>query len=260
VEEEIMKTSFIEKMNAGEPAIGTLVTFENPEVAEILSLCGFDWLFLDMEHGAFSTSAVQHMLQAIKGNCSAIVRVPENSSVWIKKALDTGCDGIIVPLVNNVEEAKKAIAAAKYPPLGTRSVGIARAHGYGMSFAEYISCANENIALIVQIEHIDAVKNIDAILENEGIDGVLIGPYDLSGSMNMLGHVTSEPVQRAISQIKEKCQEKSIPVGIFVMKAEAAQKEIDDGCSFVAVGIDSSLLWNAAKNILSTIESEVVFQ
>jgi 2-keto-3-deoxy-L-rhamnonate aldolase RhmA len=207
-----------------------------------------------MEHGTFSASSTQHMIQAVKGDCSAIVRIPENSAVWIKKALDTGCDGIIVPLVNTAEAAKQAVASAKYPPQGARSVGIARAHAYGMSFAQYVASANEKVALIIQIEHIDAVNNLDAILDVKGIDGVLIGPYDLSGSLNILGNVTSEPVQAAISNIKEKCQQKSVPFGIFVMKAEAAQKEIEDGCKFVAVGIDSSLLWGAAKEALSIVK------
>jgi 2-keto-3-deoxy-L-rhamnonate aldolase RhmA len=100
------------------------------------------------------------------------------------------------------------------------------------------------------IEHIDAVSNLEEILAVGGIDGVLIGPYDLSGSMNMLGQVTSEPVRASVAQIKKKCQEKSVPVGMFVMNAEDAQQEIDDGCKFIVVGIDSVLLWNAAKTPL----------
>lgn len=249
-----MKTSFIEKIKNQAPIIGTLVTLEAPEVTEMLSLCGFDWLFIDMEHGTLSTTATQHIIQAIKGDCSALVRVPENSAVWIKKALDTGCDGIIVPLVNTPDAARQAVAAAKYPPKGARSVGIGRAHEYGMSFAEYVASANDRVALIIQIEHIEAVNNLDSILEVNGIDGVLIGPYDLSGSMNMLGNVASEQVQAAISKIKQQCQKKSIPVGIFVLKPEAVKKEIDDGCKFIAVGIDASYLWNAAKNALSVVK------
>ena len=107
--------------------------------------------------------------------------------------------------------------------------------------------------MIVLIEHIDAVSSLEEILAVAGIDGVLIGPYDLSGSMNMLGQVTSEPVRSSIAEIKKRCQEKPVPVGMFVMKAEDAQNEIDDGCKFIVVGIDSVLLWNAVKNAHDTV-------
>lgn len=241
-----MRETFIQKIKTSSPVVGTLLTLDLPEVAEILSSCNFDWLFLDMEHGPLSIASVQHLIQAMRGDCSSIVRIPENSPVWIKRALDTGCDGIIVPQVNDPEEAKGAVMAAKFPPKGSRSVGIGRAHGYGQSFAEYISSANDSVALIIQVEHIRAVQNLDEILEVDGIDGIFIGPYDLSGSMNLLGQVTAEPVQQALGEVKRKCREKSMPFGIFVMKGEAAQKEIQDGCSFIAVGIDSVLLANAA--------------
>ena len=248
-----MKTTFIDKINDYAPAIGTIVTLETPDVAEMLSLCGFDWLFIDMEHGPLSPGTTQHIIQAIADDCSSIVRVPENSEVWVKKALDTGCDGVIVPQVSSAEEARLAVTATKFPPQGSRSVGIARAHGYGMSFTEYVASANDKVALVIQIEHIDAINNIEEILAVPGIDGVLIGPYDLSGSMNMLGQVTSEPVRSSIAEIKKKCQEKSIPVGMFVMQAEDAQEEINDGCKFIVVGIDSVLIWNAAKNALDAV-------
>lgn len=250
-----MKTSFVEKLHHHAPAIGTLITLESSASAELLSNCGFDWLFVDVEHSPLTASSTQHIVQVIQENCSAIVRVPENSATWIKKALDTGCDGIIVPLVNTAEEARRAVALAKFPPLGARSMGIVRAHDYGMSFAEYVKSANSKQALIIQIEHIDAVNNLDEILAVSGIDGVLIGPFDLSGSMNMLGNVTSKPVQDAIHKIKKKCVEKLIPVGMFVMKPEAAQKEIDEGCKFIAVGTDCTMLWGAAKEALSIVRN-----
>jgi 2-keto-3-deoxy-L-rhamnonate aldolase RhmA len=250
-----MKTSFKEKIHQPHPAIGTLVTLNAPEVAEILSLCRFDWLFIDMEHGALSVSEVQHLIQAMGDHCSAIVRIPENDPVSIKKALDIGCDGIIIPLVNSAEEAIKAVSAAKYPPMGNRSVGIGRAHNYGMSFAEYVASANDNVAVLIQVEHIEAVNNLNDILDVEGIDGVFIGPYDLSGSMNLLGEVNNELVQAAISAIKQECRRKSMPVGLFVMKAEAVSKEIEDGCQFIAVGIDTVLLANAAMQVLTTVRN-----
>lgn len=247
---------FADKLKNDTPAIGTLVTIGAPEVAEMLSMCGYDWLFIDMEHGPFSIGQVQHIVQVVRGGCSAIVRVPKNDDVWIKRALDTGCDGIIIPHVNSAEEARRAVAAAKYPPLGARSAGVSRAHDYGMNFGDYVATANEQIALIIQAEHIDAVNNLDDILSVEGIDAVFIGPYDLSGSMNRLGEVTSEPVQAAIHTIKQTCTARDMPFGIFVMQAGAARQEIDGGCDFVAVGTDAIMMWGAAKDSLAVLREE----
>jgi 2-keto-3-deoxy-L-rhamnonate aldolase RhmA len=249
------KNSFSSKLKNTSPVIGTIITLDSPEISEILSLNGFDWLILDMEHGTLSASSVQHHLQATCITCSALVRIPENDAVWIKKALDTGCSGIIVPQVNSVEDAKKAVLAAKYPPLGSRSVGITRAHGYGVSFSEYVSTANDLVALIIQIENILAVEVLDEILAVKGIDGVFIGPYDLSGSMNMLGQVSAEPVQKAVQEVKKKCRDFSIPYGIFVADGEGALRERQDGCKFIAVGIDTMHLANASKNIIKIVKS-----
>lgn len=251
-----MKPSFVSQIKNKAPLIGTIVTLDSTEVAEMLSLCGFDWLFFDMEHSTFSVKSVQHCIQAVRGECLAIVRVPENSAAWIKRVLDTGCDGIVIPQVNSADEARQAVKAAKYPPLGARSVGIGRAHGYGMNFGDYVEHANERVALIIQIEHIDAVKDLDAILRVPGIDGVQIGPYDLSGSMNMLGQVASELVQTALRTIKEKCCAQNMPVSMFTLKPEAARKEIEDGCSFMLVGTDAAFLTNAAQDALNLVRQK----
>ena len=248
--------SFVNKLKQSRPPVGTMLTFDAPEVAEMLSSCGFDWLFVDMEHGAISIDGAQHIIQAIRGDCSAVVRAPENSTIWIKRVADIGCDGIIVPQVNNAEEARRAVAAAKYPPLGARSVGIGRAHGYGLSFGDYVATANERVALIIQIEHIEAVNHLDEILQVKGIDAILIGPYDLSGSMNRLGQIKSEPVQTEIRRIKGKCTSASMPFGIFVLNPADAPKEIEEGCRFIAVGTDSAFILNSAKNALSITHAQ----
>lgn len=250
-----MKVAFTQKLKGGTPVIGTIVTIGSPEVAEVLAQCGYDWLFLDMEHGCFEPSAVQAMLQAIPPECNALVRIPECSAAWFKKALDCGADGVIVPLVNTVEDARRAVEFAKYPPVGARSVGIGRAHGYGMRFKEYVEAANDSVALIIQIEHARAVENIDAILATPGIDGVLIGPYDLSASMGLMGQVQHARVREAISLVRGKCRAKNIPVGGFSLTIEGATEAVQNGCSFVAVGTDMTLLSNAAKNSLAQLHS-----
>lgn len=211
---------------------------------------GFDWIFVDLEHGAIGIEAAQQLAQLCNGRAAAVVRVPENSEVWIKKMLDLGYDGVVVPQVNSAEEARAAVASAKYPPLGCRSVGIARAHKYGAEFQEYVATANESTSVIVQIEHITAVENAESIVTVEGVDAAFIGPYDLSGSMNRLGDVAHADVQNAIARAFDVCKANGLPVGIFAANVEIASSLLNKGYDFIAVGMDMSILANAAKSLL----------
>lgn len=250
-----MKTTFIEKLRGQRPLLGTIVSLPSPELSELLSVVGFDWLFIDMEHGPLSIGDAQRMIQSVRNDCNTIVRVAENNPILIKQALDIGADGIIVPLVNSADEARQAVASARYPPLGKRSVGIARAHDYGLHFMEYIQRANQAIAVIIQIEHRDAVDNLDDILAVEGIDGVFIGPYDLSGSMNRLGDVFSAPVQEAIARVKSACARKDIPVGLFMQQPDWLEAELASGTRFVAVGTDTFFVWSGARNVVDAFKA-----
>ena len=142
---------FKERLSQGKPLIGTLLTLGVPSIAEMLSRCGFNWLWIDMEHAPLSLEQTQQLIQAKDDKCAAFVRVPANDEVWIKHILALGADGNIVPQVRTVAEAERAVAASKYPPEGVRSVGIARAHGFGMDFANYVKQANERLIVILQI-------------------------------------------------------------------------------------------------------------
>jgi 2-keto-3-deoxy-L-rhamnonate aldolase RhmA len=231
-------------------AIGTMITLDSPESAEALSMCGLDWLFIDMEHGALDVAATQRLIQAMRGKCRSLVRVPENTGLWIRRVLDTGCDGIIVPFVCSADDARRAVDAAKYPPAGQRSVGVARAHGYGLRFADYVAEANDRITVIVQAEHIAAVERIEEILDVPGIDGVLIGPYDLSGSMNRLGDVGHPEVQAAIARVREACAKRNMPTGFFVLSPEQMSAELAKGVSFICVGTDVSFMTAVARRVV----------
>ena len=145
------------------------------------------------------------------------------------------------------------MAAAKYPPLGERSVGIARAQLYGLDFSGYVERANREVALIIQIEHIDALRNLDEILAVPGVDAIFVGPYDLSGSMGKLGQLGDAEVQDAISFVKKRCIEMSVPYGLFVGTPEEAAKQIDEGCRLIAVGIDANALARWAVNSLKLL-------
>jgi len=245
--------SFAKKLRRGDTLIGTVITLPSPEIAEIVSGIGFDWLFIDTEHSTLDVHDVQRILQAANKNCPCIVRAPLHDEVWIKKLLDIGSDGIIIPLVNSADEAEKIVKLCKYPPEGNRSVGMSRAHRYGMKFQEYVDCANEKVAVILQIEHIDAVQNIDSIINVPGVDAVFVGPYDLSGSMGKVGAITDPNVQENIEVVKTACLNAGMPIGIFVIDAEAAKPYIAQKYSLIAVGMDTLFFGKSARDTLKAI-------
>ncbi|HLY42369.1 MAG TPA: aldolase/citrate lyase family protein [Terracidiphilus sp.] len=246
--------SLVERLRVQKPLIGTLLTIRSADVAEALAIAGFDWFMLDLEHSTLDVVAAQQIVQAVAGRAYCVLRLPDHSPEHFKKCLDTGCDGIIVPLVNSKQMAENAVRLARYPPLGARSVGIGRAHGYGLSFGDYVAQANERVALILQVEHIDAVNQVDEILRVPGFDAVLIGPYDLSGSMNRLGEVTSPQVVEAIDRVKKACLRVGKPFGIFRMTAGQAKKEVESGVRLTLIGTDMALMTDSAKTLLDEMK------
>jgi 2-keto-3-deoxy-L-rhamnonate aldolase RhmA len=246
-------------MKAGKPfqspLAGTLLSISAPQVAEILSDSGFDWVLIDMEHSAISLESVQNALQIMGDKILKIVRVPGNDEIWIKRVLDTGCDGILVPMVNSAAEARNVIQFSKYPLEGRRSVGLSRAHSFGPGFSKYVENANKDLVIMIQIEHKEGVRNIDEILKVKGIDSIFIGPYDLSASMGLTGQLNHPEVQAAIRLIKEKCREAGIPYGIFGMTPEGLVPEVKDGCTFLLCGVDAAILVNAYKDLLNRLKN-----
>lgn len=242
-----MHTPFRQRLRAGELLTGTLVSLACPPVAELIATLGFDWLFIDAEHGPLATSDIQSLLQAAQPHCPCLVRAPANAAVYVKQVLDTGADGIIAPLVNDAETAARVVAWAKYPPQGIRSVGIARAHGYGPAFGDYMARANDDVAVVVQVEHVDAVKNISAILDVAGIDGVFVGPYDLSASMGKAGRVGDPDVRAMIDAVRRACLDRGMPLGIFGADTAAVVPYIEDGFRLIAAGTDTLFIANGAS-------------
>jgi 2-keto-3-deoxy-L-rhamnonate aldolase RhmA len=248
-----MVKGFKARLRNRETLVGPLVTITATEIAEIMSLVGFDYLWIDTEHGPADYVHAQMLIQAAAGRCPCLVRIPENKEVWFKKALDIGCDGIVVPQVRSAAEAKNAIEWCLYSPAGGRSVGITRAHNYGMSFQEYVRAVNDELTIVLQVEHVDGVRNIESIVGVPGIDAILIGPFDLSGSLNLLGQITHPQVQEAIEEIRRHCERAGVPVGIFAVDAEAALDAIEQGFTLIALGLDSMYLWKSAKAALDTV-------
>ncbi|MGH8474164.1 MAG: HpcH/HpaI aldolase family protein [Methylococcales bacterium] len=245
--------NFRQRLLNRETLLGTMITLPCPEVVEMMVDVGFDWLFIDCEHGSFDSRVAQSLLQAAAERCACVIRVPTSDDVWIKKMLDIGAQGIIVPQIQSTQQAYRAIQSCKYPPQGTRGVGLGRAHRYGARFVEYLEHANDDIAVILQAEHIDAVHCINAITALPGVDAILIGPYDLSASLGKIGRVDDAEVVAAINKVRDTCFQKSIPMGYFGVNPQAVKPYMEQGYTLITVGVDALFMQTTAANVLSTL-------
>lgn len=246
------------RLNRSELTIGSWVTLGHPSIAEIMAAAGFDWLVLDMEHSVLELSEVQTLIQVLDSKqCPAIVRLTSNHPDQIKRVMDAGATGIMVPMIKPAADAKEAVSSMYYPPRGQRGVGLARAQGYGHSFQAYRQWLENNAVVIVMIEHIDAVKAIDDILAVPGVDGYIIGPYDLSGSMGRPGDLNHPDVQAAITQIMQAGHRAQKPGGIHVIEPdpEALQQRIQAGFNFLGYGLDIRILDSICRTHLQNIRA-----
>ncbi len=247
------KAVFAESLRAGKRLRGTMLTLPSPEVADMVARCGFDWLFLDGEHGSPTPLEWQRMLMAIGGRCATLLRVPSLGETPIKIALDLGVDGIIVPMVNNAELAREAVACTRYPPRGRRGIGLARAQGYGLEFTDYVTHANDRLALVVQAEHIEAVENIEEITAVEGLDAVFVGPYDLSASLGKTGAVDDPEVVAAIERVTDVCRARGLALGYFGVSAASVLPYIERGFSLICAGTDAGFVTGGAADVLQQL-------
>lgn len=239
---------------AGKVCIGATITMENTVVAELLSHVGLDWLWFEMEHSATSDGGALAMLQATNGaDISTVVRVPWNDKTMIKRALDNGPDGIIIPLVNTAEEAEAAVRAMKYPPVGERGAGLSRAQCYGIHMGEYMGTANDEVMTTIMIEHVTAIKNVDQILAVKGIDSVMVGALDLSGSMGLLGQTTHPDVETAIQKVLAASKKAKVPCGIITTAPEQANERIKQGFTQIIIGIDVLYLLGGVTGAIKQI-------
>lgn len=246
-----MLTDFKTRLTRGDALIGTFICLPSPESAELFAEIGYDWLIIDTEHGPFDVLTAQRMLQAVGRRCPCIVRVASNEDVWIKKALDIGAAGVLVPLVNSPETAARVAHACRYAPEGTRGMGLARAQRYGAGFQEYVAGANREIAAIVQAEHIEAVDRIEAIAAVPGIDAVFVGPYDLSASMGKPGRVRDPEVQDAIRRVRDATLKAGRRLGIYCSDAESARDFVRQGFTLIGLGTDLNFLSQSAGAALA---------
>lgn len=233
---------------SGATTVGSWVTLGTPEVSELMAAVGFDWLVIDAEHSPLSTRDVQDHLRALAiHGCPGIVRLASNDSVRIKRALDAGAEGIMVPMVNSAEDAQAAVIASRYPSTetaGARGVGLARAQGYGSDFAAYRDGLAQEVAVIVMIEHIDGVSDIDRIFTTDGVDAYIIGPYDLSASIGRAGELDHPDVISLVEEIHGAGARHGVPGGIHIVEPDPIRLRatLASGLRFVGYSIDTRVL------------------
>tara|TARA_R110000868_G_scaffold383578_12_gene650768 strand:- start:18734 stop:19483 length:750 start_codon:yes stop_codon:yes gene_type:complete len=240
--------------------IGTWLSSCSPVIAELMAMCGYDFVTIDVEHAPVDIETTFNLLQAItSGNneCKSIVRVSGNSYSEIKRYVDAGADGIICPLITTKEEAEQLVEAVKYYPLGKRGVGYCRANNYGMNLQESIRTANDETFVCVQIEHVDAITNLEEILSVKGIDAAIIGPYDLSASMGLQGQLDHPKMEEAIRYNLETCLKAGVIPGIHEVDTDPdkVRMRIDQGYKFIAYSVDIKMISDLSIRALNKIKS-----
>ena len=236
------------------PALGTHISLNDSAITELIGNLGFDYLWIDMEHTAIDLYCLQqHLIAARAAGVSAIVRIPWNDPVRAKPVLEMGPDGIVFPMVNSYEEAKKAVESCMYPPKGIRGFGPRRAIQFGnIDIQDYIACVDQLLLKFIQIEHIDAVRDLDRILTLDEIDGLVIGPRDLAASMGKIGEWDHPEVSATIQTIIDKVHTVGKPVGLSsgFCSYEDIQRWRDRGVDMLSIAADTDLLLLGAKHLL----------
>ena len=241
-----------QKLREGRPTLGSWIMIGDLASAEIMADAGFDWITVDMEHTSITYEILPVLLAGIRAHGpETFVRVEDNNPAVIKRVLDCGAGGIIVPLVNSGAEAEAAVKAAKYPPDGVRGISLGRASGYGNNFEDYFNSINDEVIVLAQIEHYLAVDKIEEIVSVEGLDGVFLGPYDLSGSMGIVAQFNHPRMAEARKRVLAAAGKARKAIGIHEVRpeAEAVRALLKEGFNFVACSIDTIFLGKSARAV-----------
>lgn len=243
------------------PTIGTWLQFPSAEVAELLARAGYDWVAADMEHGTFGRTGLTDIFRAIEcGGAAPFARLAEATRLQIKSALEAGAQGLIFPMIESREQLNAAISWATYPgyddgrlpdePLReNRGVGFCRANAFGTQMDWYMKERASRVFLVAQIEHIRAVERLEDILSHPRLDAIMVGPYDLSGSMGLTAQFDHPDFQAAMRRIHEVCRAHKPLMGLHIVQPDPAElaRQVEQGSRFIAYGIDSVFLWNGAR-------------
>lgn len=250
---QVLVNPFKAGLQKGEVQIGLWLSSTSSYLAEIAATSGYDWLLIDGEHAPNTAQDLYHQLQAIAPyNSQPVIRPLEGSRALIKQVLDMGARTLLIPMVDDATQAREVVAATRYPPEGVRGVGasVARAARWGR-VENYMARANEEFCLLIQMESKAALENLDEILAVEGIDGVFIGPADLSASLGYPDNAGHPEVQRVIQQSLRRIRDAGKAAGFLAVNPAMAEKCIEWGANFVAVGVDTMLYSEALDNRLA---------
>lgn len=241
-----------EKLANKEPVVGSWLSIGHPAVAEIMAMKEFDFVLIDLEHTTISLDTTQQLVHAIEATdtvTAPIVRVPENDPVWIQRTLDTGVENIMVPKVDTGAEASRLVDSVQYPPEGDRGIAGSRATGYGLHFEEHVTSVNGDILTIAQIETEEAIDNVAAIAETDGIGATFVGPADLSGALDSFGDRESSTFVETVDGIIDTTQRLDTPIGTFSVDTGEIQRSVERGFDFVIAGKDANHLANGCEGV-----------
>lgn len=242
-----------EKLRRGRPTVGTWVSLAHPATAEMAARAGFDWVTVDLEHSSITLRECEDLIRTIElAGSTPLVRLTSNDPDQIKRVMDSGAHGVIVPNVASRSEAEAAVAAVHYPPRGRRGVGLARAQGYGASFAAYRARLAREAVVVAMIESAAAVEQAEAILSVPGVDAYFLGPYDLSASLGVPGQTSHPKVEAAVRRVRAAGRKAGKPGGIHVVEPDPAalKARLRQGFGFIAYSVETRIYDTAVRAAL----------
>jgi 2-dehydro-3-deoxyglucarate aldolase len=248
--EKRLRNYLKDKLKANELSLGSWITLGHPAIAEIFANAGFDWLVVDLEHSTLSMDQAGELIRTIDlAGSVPLVRLTSNDANQIKQVMDAGAYGIVVPMVNSESDAEHAVAASRYAPQGHRGVGLARAQRYGPGFKDYLQWQQDGPVVIVQIEHQAALDHLEAIFSTPGVDGFIIGPYDLSCSMGIPAEFDQPEFLAAMEQILTTGMRLGCTPGLHIVEPDQEQlrQVISEGYRFIAYSVDIRMLDVSAR-------------
>jgi 2-keto-3-deoxy-L-rhamnonate aldolase RhmA len=237
--------------------LGSWVSIGHPTVAEVKARLGLDFVLVDMEHTIMSLETVENMARAIDaapGETDTVVRVPWNDPVRLKRVIDIGVAGVMVPMIGSAKEARNLVEALRYPPEGIRGIASSRATGYGRNFEEYVTTANGSILTIVQIETEAGLENVEAIAAVDGVDALFVGPADLSGALDLFAEWDAEEFQHAVGRVIEAGRSTDVPVGTLTADVDDIESTADRGFDFLIAGKDTTELMNSTERAIENYD------
>jgi 4-hydroxy-2-oxoheptanedioate aldolase len=258
-----MKKNKIKKMlNEGKAVFGPFIKLNSPAVIEVFGYSGFDFVIIDTEHGPLSIETAENLIRAAElVDITPIIRVSDNETDKILRALDIGAQGVQVPQISCKEDAEKVIKAAKFAPLGERGVcRFVRAASYSaMDRYKYFSISNDETLVVIHIEGIEGIRHIDEILETPGIDVVFLGPYDLSQSVGVTGNITHPKVEEKMKEVILKANSKGVIVGTFVDNIEDSRKWLKLGVKYISYSVDVGIIYEASRDIARKVKEAIIY-